>query len=139
MKTEALSGGQLPRRFELYAHGFRWTGDSLGDRREIDPGQVEICRRFLSACKPSKKAGVGSYGLKHVVERWASEYVSNGACIQAAIDLGLPVVPQFRGYSLFQALAGGSDSRFRDERPLNAYIGVSRGSVAHTAAGKAGG
>jgi hypothetical protein len=48
--------------------------------------------------------------LKHVIERWASSYVSNGACIEAARQLGL-------------ALRGPSGPS------LNCFIGVSRRSV----------
>jgi hypothetical protein len=35
---------------------------------------------------------VHSYGLKHVVEGWADEYVSNGALIEAARREGIAFV-----------------------------------------------
>lgn len=60
-----------------------------------DPKQVETARAFLSGCVPVKTrpAASHSYGLKHAAERWGKSYVSNGALIQAAIDLGLRVEP----------------------------------------------
>ena len=53
--------------------------------------------------------------MKHVIENWIGpgEYVSNGACIKAAIELGFPVMQLTNG-------TGGS---------LNAQIGVKRNSV----------
>jgi hypothetical protein len=59
-----------------------------------DEAQVSICRRWIEEfCVPAKtvKEYKGSYGLKHDVERWANEYVSNGAFIQAAHDLGFTI------------------------------------------------
>jgi hypothetical protein len=47
---------------------------------------------FLSGCllrkTVNRKMG-GSYGLKHKAERWAGDYISNGALIAAAIHLGI--------------------------------------------------
>jgi len=68
-----------------------------GNGIEPEPGpdprdeNVEVCRRFLrQLCSPSDDSTHGSYGLKHIVERWAptTGYVSNGALIQAADELG---------------------------------------------------
>ena len=86
--------------------------------RESSPDQVRICRAFLERCERTKTGRIGSYGLKHVIERAAGEYVSNGACIQAAVDLGIvtrPIDPY-----------NGSP---------NAWIGVSRRSVRRVAHG----
>jgi hypothetical protein len=38
-----------------------------------------------------KTVNLGSYGLKHQAERWGGDYVSNGALIAAAIQLGFEV------------------------------------------------
>lgn len=94
------------------------------ETRDIDPEQIAICKRFLAQCKPTRTLRVFSYWLKHVIENWAGyidpggrrhyEYVSNGACIQAAIELGL-------------AVTSAGDS-------FNAYVGVSRRSVRKLAA-----
>lgn len=38
-----------------------------------------------------KTVSLGSYWLKHQAERWAGDYISNGALIAAAIHLGFRV------------------------------------------------
>ena len=51
--------------------------------------EVNICMEFLRQCLRTKRGRAYSYGLKHVIQRWAGKYVSNGATIAAAIRLGL--------------------------------------------------
>ena len=51
----------------------------------------EICCKWLSKFKRVKTPQLGSYHLKHVVERLEGEYVSNGALIAAAIHLEIPM------------------------------------------------
>ena len=57
-----------------------------------DPSEVQICRTWLQQFARPKRIKkddcIGSYGLKHEIERRVGQYVSNGACIQAAIELG---------------------------------------------------
>ncbi|MFT3840782.1 MAG: hypothetical protein QM723_27575 [Myxococcaceae bacterium] len=60
--------------------------------------QVEHAKAHLVAnWTPSKKVVRHSYGLKHRAEKNAQGvhycYVSNGALIQAALELGIPVRP----------------------------------------------
>jgi hypothetical protein len=49
---------------------------------------------FLARCQlrrtPNHTRCGFSYHLKHVAERWAGAYISNGALIAAAIHLGIP-------------------------------------------------
>ena len=47
----------------------------------------EICCRWLSKFKQVNTPQFSSYYLKHVVERLAGTYISNGALISAAIHL----------------------------------------------------
>jgi hypothetical protein len=68
----------------------------LGKDRPPDPQQVEACRDFLKRCERTKTGRVGSYSLKHVIERAVKKYVSNGACLQACRDLGIPAPQIFR-------------------------------------------
>lgn len=58
---------------------------------KIEPraNEVELAKSFLLTCKPTKTTFVSSYGLKHAAEEWAGEYISNGALITAAIEMGL--------------------------------------------------
>lgn len=52
--------------------------------------EFEICCNWLSKFKKVKTPQYSSYYLKHVVEKLAGEYISNGALIAAALHLGLP-------------------------------------------------
>jgi len=66
---------------------------------EPDEDQVAICIAWLQEhAKPRKRVnnaiGKGSYSLKHVVERAAGHYVTNGAFILAAHRLGYVVIPE---------------------------------------------
>ena len=63
---------------------------------EPNEDQVAICTAWLQEhAKPRKRVNsrIGSYGLKHVVERAAGHYVTNGAFILAAYRLGYTVIP----------------------------------------------
>jgi hypothetical protein len=60
----------------------------------IDEDQVERAMLFLRECTvPHDRRREHSYVLKHVAERYAGDYVSNGAFIEAALRLGYKVVP----------------------------------------------
>ncbi|WP_182375311.1 hypothetical protein [Pseudomonas putida] len=50
--------------------------------------EFDDCCRVLATAKRVKTPTVGSYGLKHTVERLVGNYISNGALICAAIALG---------------------------------------------------
>ena len=69
------------------------TANGLADAVDRLPAAVEIetCERWLRECAEPRKtinARAYSYYLKHVVENWANLYISNGAFIQAAVNLG---------------------------------------------------
>jgi hypothetical protein len=58
--------------------------------------EVEICIAWLQKYATRRKTvnkRIGSYGLKHVVEKSAGVYVSNGSLILAVYRLGYRVVP----------------------------------------------
>ena len=61
----------------------------------LDEEQVERATKFLRECtkRSDRKKGY-SYGLKHMAEEYAGDYVSNGALIEAALRLGYRVVPE---------------------------------------------
>lgn len=59
-----------------------------------DPGEVARARQWIKThCRRSRLgwAELSSYGLKHVCERAMGRYVSNGAFILAAQELGVRV------------------------------------------------
>jgi hypothetical protein len=71
--------------------------------------QVATALAFLRLCERTKTPRQGSYGLKHVAERWGeatdrAPYVSNGALIVAALALDLVVEPH--GYGSPNAIVG---------------------------------
>lgn len=53
--------------------------------------EFEICCSWLSKFQKVKTPQLSSYYLKHVVEKLAGEYVSNGSLIAAAIHLKIPM------------------------------------------------
>jgi hypothetical protein len=79
----------------VYDYGIKPArgGDEFGENPPVRE-EVEACKEWLTryASKPktrNKRRAVYSYGLKHIIERGCeSGYVSNGAAIQAAVDLG---------------------------------------------------
>lgn len=58
----------------------------------LDNQEMTLCKKWLEKHAESKKVNkidcINSYGLKHRIEKDVGEYISNGACIQAACDLG---------------------------------------------------
>jgi hypothetical protein len=80
----------------------RVSGVGCRDGDDFDLKEVETAIAFLRRCRPTAKAILGSYGLKHSAERWGrrnglSPYVSNGSLICAAIFLGFPISEQIKG------------------------------------------
>jgi len=55
--------------------------------------QFRLCCEWLSICNRRKTINYGigsSWGLKHRVERYYKEYITNGAFIAAVIHMGIP-------------------------------------------------
>ena len=96
------------------ANGLRY---SLKDvERPLEPEQIQTaeewikthCKRIKSCCRRHS-----SYGLKHMAEDWGrkvnahrkmnifASYITNGAFIQAAQNLGYEIFPIFWTYNAF--------------------------------------
>jgi hypothetical protein len=61
------------------------------DYREPNQEEISICEKWINKyCKIIKRTNSDafSYSLKHKVEEWSKQYISNGAFISAAIKLG---------------------------------------------------
>jgi hypothetical protein len=75
------------------------TSRGVARRVPVRREHVEKAKEFLKLCRPAvlsltcPVSGV----LKHDIERWAGCYISRGAVIVAALELGINVVP-FYGY-----------------------------------------
>jgi hypothetical protein len=75
------------------------TSRGVARRRPIRREQVEIAKRFLERCRREVLSLTCpiSGTLKHDIERWAGCYISRGAVIVAALELGFNITP-FYGY-----------------------------------------
>jgi hypothetical protein len=88
------SNPKLIDGFYLLAFGLCAPGDEKCDRTPPDRREVAVCKRWLrrnAAPRKTVNRFSHSYSLKHVVERTSGEhihYVTNGALILAAIELG---------------------------------------------------
>lgn len=84
-KQNALTEGKALMKDKLGSDGF-------GSDSYIERSQVDFCKSWLKEWVVEQNninTKRGSYGLKHLVENSLSnEYISNGAFIQAAIELG---------------------------------------------------
>jgi hypothetical protein len=55
--------------------------------------EFSLCCEWLSQCRQTTRVverSPDSRGLKHIIERWAGIYISQGAVIAAAFFLGIP-------------------------------------------------
>lgn len=90
--------------YDITANGL--VSDALRMRNtQIEPqdqdrvpreSEVRRCTAWLKKYATPRKTPnreIGSYGLKHIVEKWAGAYVSNGAFILAAHRLGFQMIP----------------------------------------------
>lgn len=82
-------GLELADFVSVYSHGL--SSDGILKGSPIDVEHVVVCRDWLrrfGSKTPRIRRERGSYGYKHVVEKWVHSYVSNGAFIRAAIEEG---------------------------------------------------
>jgi len=83
METEQKIWRQAPDQITAWGIG--------NEGGPVDPAQVKVCERWLREfATPQNEFNYRrtSYGLKHTVEGWARQYVTNGAFMQAAVNLG---------------------------------------------------
>jgi hypothetical protein len=96
---EDANGLTAIRGFTICTNGL--VGGYRGPRQPVRPDQVEIVKEFLSKCRRTRWArellSPLSCDLKHWVEDWAGRYISTGAAIVAALELGLVVAPYKNG------------------------------------------
>ena len=85
-----MNGTKRSKNDLVFRNGFSNRGNYIGDVPE--PEKIQICRKWLIENTEKKNVAnddcINSYGLKHRIERSVGEYITNGACIHAAIDLG---------------------------------------------------
>lgn len=89
--------------FKVCTNGLIGYRDYHGPRprNAVRREQVEIVKEFLRDCRSTRWArnllSPVSSDLKHWVENWAGRYISTGAAIVAALELGLVCVPTGAG------------------------------------------
>jgi len=91
--------------------------------------EVELCERWINEFVTMRKTintERGSYGLKHAAEHWLNEYVSNGAFIQAAVNLGYKYKRDGPNAYFNMAFPKYSSAQFREafERKPDSPIGT---------------
>jgi hypothetical protein len=70
--------------------------------------EFEIARTWLSEVprRTVPNRDCDSYLVKHVIEAWAGTYVANGACIAAALSLGIQIRPCPSGINAWLGIGG---------------------------------
>lgn len=94
--TRASSSGKLDDGltriggYTICTHGL--AAPYRGPRRPAQREQVDIAKEFLQPCRRTRWArdplSPRSCDLKHWIENWAGSYISNGAVVIAALELG---------------------------------------------------
>jgi hypothetical protein len=76
----------------IYDHGFAVSGIGIQNPELPERRKVDLCKQWLEKfarrSHVEKSKCIYSYSLKHIIEKHTGEYISNGACIKAAIELG---------------------------------------------------
>lgn len=57
--------------------------------------EIDLCRKWLSRATASSPPKFSSFWVKHVVENWAGEKISNGALIVAAFEAGFDIAKPY--------------------------------------------
>ena len=81
-------------KYVITDYGIFPKGKKEKDSTAPNNHEIALCEKWLyEFAQPQKRFNerFSSYGLKHQVEKWAGEYVSNGALIFAALSLKFPV------------------------------------------------
>jgi hypothetical protein len=87
-KNMKTSHEKIPKGFQINDTGVV-SCSKPNNRPTISQAETSLAERWLQQfTKPSNTINteLNSYDLKHIIEKWANEYVSNGACIQAALN-----------------------------------------------------
>lgn len=84
--------------------------------------QIEIAADWLDQAHRIATPNQGSYGLKHCAERWAGQYISNGAFLVAVYRCGFAMQQERWGGSCNARV--GISTRWLRTRPESSVIGL---------------
>ena len=79
------------RSLKIVASGILAPDATEGDNTAIPQEQIVLCRKWLSRATIANPPQFNSFWIKHVVENWAGQSVSNGALIVAAFEAGFEI------------------------------------------------
>ena len=80
------------QEYSIEANGLCWGKP----KDNIQKDEIELCEKWIKEFAKERKTintNLGSYRLKHIVEKHFKKYVSNGAFIQASKNLGFKIKP----------------------------------------------
>ena len=109
---------ELPK---LSHSGFIGNNGNLEDI--FDANKIEKIKCFIVENIGRRKTinrGASSYNLKHIIEDLIGEYVSNGECIKAFIELGFNVSVS-GGLNAFFNISSSDLAMIRHKRKMNTY------------------
>jgi hypothetical protein len=121
MKTDAALGAVLRQVPELGYEGFRAVGITH-ERHAVNRirlsnavAEFELAvawLEFVPRIRTVGRTAQSSYFWKHVAERSAGRYISNGSFIAAALHLGFPVEPIVRSPNGLVGIAAAFERQF---------------------------
>lgn len=111
---------ELPR---LGLYGFI-NGKSTEKEEVFDTAKIEKIKCFIveniGRIKTINRE-ISSYGIKHIIEDSVGEYVSNGECIKAFIELGFNVAEQQGGLNAYFNVSSADLAMIKHKRRMNIY------------------
>lgn len=76
------------RSLKIVASGIFDHGLAENEDAAISQKQIDLCHQWLSKATVANPPQFSSFWVKHVVENWAGQQISNGALIVAAFEAG---------------------------------------------------
>ncbi len=75
----------------ILSHGSADDQHPTLDQEKIDQKEIDLCHQWLSRATIANPPQLSSFWIKHVVENWAGQNISNGALIVAAFEAGFEI------------------------------------------------
>lgn len=79
------------RSLRIVARGIVGNGLTEDQNAVVDQKEIALCHQWLSRATVANPPQLSSFWIKHVVENWAGQSVSNGALIVAAFEAGFEI------------------------------------------------
>ncbi|MAI73201.1 MAG: hypothetical protein CMM01_20160 [Rhodopirellula sp.] len=76
------------RSLKIIASGIIAPDSSEDEHPAIPRKQIDLCLQWLSRATVASPPQFSSFWVKHVIENWAGQEISNGALIVAAFEAG---------------------------------------------------